>query len=701
MASAPSTASRSPETSTRAAGGASASLPVVDVTVVTSRDDFLLELGQALGGQAGVRPVESPDEALQSMAGSKRAQMLVIDARAVENVRAAVDAAEVRVPRAVILVFAEAAAEKQLAAALKGTSVFAVLPAEIEARKTHAVLEAAMAQAAQGKAAAALRAGTADVPLTIGAFRPWGAASTDDEEGAQKPRLVLIGAAVAATALVGGAFWYFMPGSGFSTRGAAPAAATHAAPPAAAAAAAAAATESPGGASAAASEALLVQGKVDDLLEKARLAMHERRYTEPAGDNALLYYRSAIAQDPHNGEALDGLSRVAGVLAGRVEDAISSGHLDEAALTLASFKSAAPHDLRSGPLEQRLSSAQMSKALTDGNFERAAALLRQAQQSGSSAPDQIARWRSDLARRQEEARAQRLAGLIADRIRDGKLTDAEDSAKIYLQQLESSAPSSASTQRAVHDLSAAYLKKARDAAIAGNSTEQERWLNEARGLGMKPADVGALQRELAGARQKAVQADTERALRLARAALREGRLTDPGEGSAASYLSQLQSSDPANAALPDLGRELAARRLERARAAVLAGKPADADLAQAKRWGADPKEVQAVQQLGAPVAKATVDTAALASSLKRLRASPPDYPPSALTQRITGNVTLEFTVSTSGEPRDVHVVEATPPGIFDQAAINAVKHWRYAPLLVNGAAVEVPVRTRMRFELPN
>jgi len=697
VASAPSTASRSPEASTRAAGGASASLPVVDVTVVTSRDDFLLELGQALGGQAGVRPVESPDEALQSMAGSKRAQMLVIDARAVENVRAAVEAAEIRVPRAVILVFAEAAAEKQLAAALKGTSVFAVLPAEIEARKTQAVLEAAMAQAAQGKAGAALRAGAADVPLTIGAFRPRGA-STDDEEGAQKPNLVLIGAAVAATAVVGGAFWYFMPGSGFSTRGAAPAAATHAAPPAAAAAAA---TDSPGGASAAASEALLVQGKVDDLLEKARLAMHERRYTEPAGDNALLYYRSAIAQDPHNGEALDGLSRVAGVLAGRVEDAISSGHLDEAALTLASFKSAAPNDLRSGPLEQRLSSAQMSKALTDGNFERAAALLRQAQQSGSSAPDQIARWRSDLARRQEEARAQRLAGLIADRIRDGKLTDAEDSAKIYLQQLESSAPSSASTQRAVHDLSAAYLKKARDAAIAGNSTEQERWLNEARGLGMKPADIGVLQRELAGARQKAVQADAERALRLARAALREGRLTDPGEGSAASYLSQLQSSDPANAALPDLGRELAARLLERARAAVLAGKSADADLAQAKRWGADPKDVQAVQQLGAPVAKTTVDTASLASSLKRLRASPPDYPPSALTQRITGNVTLEFTVSTSGEPRDVHVVEATPPGIFDQAAINAVKHWRYAPLLVNGAAMEVPVRTRMRFELPN
>src|SRR6267143_43908 len=87
-------------------------------------------------------------------------------------------------------------------------------------------------------------------------------------------------------------------------------------------------------------------------------------------------------------------------------------------------------------------------------------------------------------------------------------------------------------------------------------------------------------------------------------------------------------------------------------------------------------------------------------SLKRLRAPSPDYPVSALTQRLAGSVTLEFTVNTSGEPRDIHVVEATPPGVFDQAAINAVKHWRYAPLLVDGALVEVPVRTRMRFELP-
>src|ERR1700720_2121949 len=148
VASAPSTASRSPETVTRAPGSAPQdSQPAVEVTALTTRDDFLLELGQALGGQAAVRPVDSLDEALQSMAGGNRGQIMAIDAREVADVRAAVDAAQTQVPRAVVLVFAEGPAEKELGAALKGTKVFAVLPAEIEPRKTQVVFEGAMAEA--------------------------------------------------------------------------------------------------------------------------------------------------------------------------------------------------------------------------------------------------------------------------------------------------------------------------------------------------------------------------------------------------------------------------------------------------------------------------------------------------------------------------------------------------------------------------
>jgi len=109
-----------------------------------------------------------------------------------------------------------------------------------------------------------------------------------------------------------------------------------------------------------------------------------------------------------------------------------------------------------------------------------------------------------------------------------------------------------------------------------------------------------------------------------------------------------------------------------------------------------------LQLLHGPKTKgAAIDPAALLAKLKRVRATAPDYPPNAMAQRISGSVTLEYSVDIRGEPRDIHVVEATPPGVFDQAAISAVKRWRYTPTLVDGTAVDVPgVRTRVRFELP-
>jgi len=37
----------------------------------------------------------------------------------------------------------------------------------------------------------------------------------------------------------------------------------------------------------------------------------------------------------------------------------------------------------------------------------------------------------------------------------------------------------------------------------------------------------------------------------------------------------------------------------------------------------------------------------------------------------------------------------------NRAAIEAIARWRYRPAKYNGQPVEVPVRTRIRFELPN
>jgi TonB family protein len=395
---------------------------------------------------------------------------------------------------------------------------------------------------------------------------------------------------------------------------------------------------------------------------------------------------------------------VASVLAGRFEEAVNAGRFEEAAQTLANFKSAAPADARVATFEQRFYAGAIAKALADGNLERAVALVRQAQQAGTTAPEQLAKWRADIARRAEDSKVTRLSGLVADRIREGKLTDPEDSAKIYLQQLQAAAPTHPATQRAVHDLGGAYLRKARDAALAKNSVDEDRWLNEARASGMKTAEIAAFQRDLSTTPEGAAGRG-ERELQLARERLRDGRPDGSGAGQrAANHPTLVQTNDPNNA-FPGGGQPRVHRQAPGAGARGGGSRqknlPTPTSPRQALRRGRRTFVPCRSRPRNAPRrGRDRPAILALAANLKRLRSPSPDYPQSALAQKISGSVTLQFTVSTSGEPRDVRVVEATPPGVFDSAAMNAIRHWRYAPTVINGTPVEVPVRTLMRFELP-
>jgi TonB family protein len=385
-------------------------------------------------------------------------------------------------------------------------------------------------------------------------------------------------------------------------------------------------------------------------------------------------------------------------------------------MALANFKAAAPKDSRIPGLEVRLMTAQISKALADGNLDRVNAFIRQAQMSPAFSADQINKWKAETSRRTEDAKVQRLASLITERIRDGRLIEpADDSAKMYLQQLHDLAPTNSTTQRLTRELTGAYMRKAREAAIANHAPDVDRWITEAKAGGVSAGEINSFQNELSKARQKAMNAETDRLAGAARDRIRDGRLTDPAQDSAAFYINQLQGTDPNNAAIGPLSHDLAGKLVERARASAQAGKGGgvvDSDLNLAKRWGADPKDVLAVQQIqNAPKAGSSaaarsaaasgVSTASLAASLHRTRYVPPEFPSKALSQRVSGAVTVEYTVDSNGDPRDVRVIEATPPGVFDKAAVTAVKRWHYEPVMANGAPIEVPVRTSIRFELPN
>jgi TonB family protein len=687
--------------------------PTVDLTALTQRDDFLLELGEVLGGQASVSPVDSIDTAVGQLASTKRGQMLVIDARATSDVRADVQRATQQAPNAVVVVFADTDAEKQIASAVKGTSVFAVLTIPIGGPKTTAVLDAAIADAAN-RIAAARGTGTerssSGGTLTLEAFRPsmsnTPAKESEEPEESGRNWALWAGLGLTVVALAAGGAWYFTRdksasavGAGTETSGAI---ASHAGT----------ASQSTALLPEPAVDTSIVAGQVDDLLEKARLAMRDRRYTAPTGDNAFVYYRSALATEPTNGEAKDGLRRVGDVLISRFNDAMSGAHYSDAALALATLKVAQPADSHLGPFQLQLATAEISKALTDGNADRAAALVRQAQQSGAVPAAQLAAWRAQLARLQQADKTQSLAALVLDRIRADELTGpAGDSAQAYFSQLRQIAPAAPATARAATALTAAFFGKARQNALSGDAADEGRWLAAARANGASAADVAEFQRQLASAQSKAAHAKSDRLTGLIRERLASGALTSPAGDSAADYLQQLENGQPAGtaqAAAAQARSELAAKLIARARSEMRSQETeqANADLAAATTWGASATAVAAVRQLGvsspaAAQAAAAPDLTALAAQLQRTRYVPPEYPDRALNDRIAGAVTVQYTVDKKGYTKDVHVVESSPQGVFDRAATDAIRRWRYKPAKYNGQPVEVPVRTRIRFELPS
>jgi hypothetical protein len=105
--------------------------------------------------------------------------------------------------------------------------------------------------------------------------------SSGGEEKSGKSPAMLIGVAVAVLALAGGG-WYFMKKGSSAPAAAEPEAAANAAP---AAASKPAASAQPA-------------ATLDEVLEKARLAMDERRYIEPVKNNALEHFRQVLVLDP-------------------------------------------------------------------------------------------------------------------------------------------------------------------------------------------------------------------------------------------------------------------------------------------------------------------------------------------------------------------------------------------------------------------
>jgi protein TonB len=77
----------------------------------------------------------------------------------------------------------------------------------------------------------------------------------------------------------------------------------------------------------------------------------------------------------------------------------------------------------------------------------------------------------------------------------------------------------------------------------------------------------------------------------------------------------------------------------------------------------------------------------------------PIYPPRAAARGLEGYVVVSYTVTTTGDTRDVVVVESTS-SLFDRAAIESAQKYKYKPRVIDGTPVEVAgVSTRIEFVL--
>lgn len=89
----------------------------------------------------------------------------------------------------------------------------------------------------------------------------------------------------------------------------------------------------------------------------------------------------------------------------------------------------------------------------------------------------------------------------------------------------------------------------------------------------------------------------------------------------------------------------------------------------------------------------------LARDLTPLVTPPPFYPRTARVRRRQGFVEVEFTVDKEGGVRDIRVIGADPPGLFERAAKRAISRWKFEPHRVEGEAVAVRARQRVEFKL--
>lgn len=416
-------------------------------------------------------------------------------------------------------------------------------------------------------------------------------------------------------------------------------------------------------------------------LALAKEAFAQGKYLEPAGESALDLYRSALALDPNNTDALAGIRAVTDKVLEKAEAALLAERLEEA-----------------------MTSIERARDI-DSQHPRLAFL-----------DAQIARERERLKLSQAQEVTNRVITLVAqanERMQSGRLTNARD-ALLEARRLD---PTNPTVSQSIRELAGLFTEQAREAVAAGKLDEAQSYVSAARSLGSAGAALAAVERQLADATRAGANAarrpapppaasggsNVDPLIAAVRQRMTEGKLIDPPGDNAREALASLRSAAPNRPEVEELSRALTTRLLTAGRQAMGA-KAFDRSaqlIAAAREVGA--------QYMGGDVSRAETELTQAreehalmsnivsASTLKRTRTVAPTYPADALKKGIEGWVELAFTVMPNGTVDDVEVRNASPADVFDEAAIRAIRQWRFEPVVRNGKAVPQRAMVRLRF----